>query len=192
MPRIAPFRKMFSRPVSSGWKPVPTSSSEPTRPRTRGLAVGRLGDPREDLQQRALAGAVAADDADDLARARRRTTTWSSAQIVSCSGSCEPRARARAAPRRASDASRSVPSSTALLAEASSASRALGPRSRLRRMSSDDSANCARCGGRRPGPRRGAATRRRRRDERACRGARPAEHRPAEALDRRRPSGSAQ
>ncbi len=23
---------MFSRPVSSGWKPVPTSSSEPTRP----------------------------------------------------------------------------------------------------------------------------------------------------------------
>ena len=30
---MAPFRKMFSRPVSSGWKPVPTSSSEPTRPR---------------------------------------------------------------------------------------------------------------------------------------------------------------
>ncbi len=26
---------MFSRPVSSGWKPVPTSSSEPTRPRSR-------------------------------------------------------------------------------------------------------------------------------------------------------------
>src|SRR5687768_10317660 len=26
---------MFSRPVSSRWKPVPTSSSEPTRPRTR-------------------------------------------------------------------------------------------------------------------------------------------------------------
>ena len=24
---------MFSRPVSSGWKPVPTSSREPTRPR---------------------------------------------------------------------------------------------------------------------------------------------------------------
>ena len=32
MPRIAPFRKMFSRPVSSGWKPVPTSSRLPTRP----------------------------------------------------------------------------------------------------------------------------------------------------------------
>ena len=28
MPRIAPFRKTFSRPVSSGWKPVPTSSSD--------------------------------------------------------------------------------------------------------------------------------------------------------------------
>ena len=33
MPRIAPFRKTFSRPVSSGWKPVPTSSRLPTRPR---------------------------------------------------------------------------------------------------------------------------------------------------------------
>src|SRR6185436_10089695 len=32
MPRIAPFRKMFSRPVSSGWKPVPTSSRLDTRP----------------------------------------------------------------------------------------------------------------------------------------------------------------
>src|ERR687898_329405 len=27
MPRMAPFRNTFSRPVSSGWKPVPTSSS---------------------------------------------------------------------------------------------------------------------------------------------------------------------
>ena len=26
---------MFSRPVSSGWNPVPTSRSEPTRPRRR-------------------------------------------------------------------------------------------------------------------------------------------------------------
>jgi len=33
MPRIAPFRYTFSRPVSSGWKPVPTSSKLPTRPR---------------------------------------------------------------------------------------------------------------------------------------------------------------
>ena len=32
MPRIAPFKKMLSRPVSSGWKPVPTSSSDASRP----------------------------------------------------------------------------------------------------------------------------------------------------------------
>src|SRR5437588_4056340 len=34
MPRIAPFRKTFSRPVSSGWKPVPTSRRLPPRPVT--------------------------------------------------------------------------------------------------------------------------------------------------------------
>ena len=33
-----------------------------------GLARGRLSDPREDLQERALAGTVAPDDPDDLAR----------------------------------------------------------------------------------------------------------------------------
>src|ERR1043166_5982827 len=32
MPRMAPLRYTFSRPVSSGWKPVPTSSKLPTRP----------------------------------------------------------------------------------------------------------------------------------------------------------------
>ena len=58
---------MFSRPVSSGWKPVPTSSRLPTRPWISTRPVGRLGDARQDLQQRPLAGAVAADDADDLA-----------------------------------------------------------------------------------------------------------------------------
>src|SRR5260221_396221 len=46
---------MFSRPVSSGWKPVPTSSSEPTRPVTsaqptagpgiRGVVEQRPGKP---------------------------------------------------------------------------------------------------------------------------------------------------
>ena len=35
MPRIAPFRYVFSSPVSSPWNPVPTSSSEPIRPRVR-------------------------------------------------------------------------------------------------------------------------------------------------------------
>ena len=33
IPRIAPFRKMFSRPVISGWKPAPTSIRAETRPR---------------------------------------------------------------------------------------------------------------------------------------------------------------
>ena len=43
MPRIEPFRKMFSRPVSSGWKPVPTSSRLPTRPRISARpAVGEV------------------------------------------------------------------------------------------------------------------------------------------------------
>ena len=32
IPRIVPLRKMFSRPVSSGWNPVPTSSKLATRP----------------------------------------------------------------------------------------------------------------------------------------------------------------
>ena len=43
MPRMAPGRKVFSRPVSSGWKPVPTSRSEPTRPWISAQpAVGRV------------------------------------------------------------------------------------------------------------------------------------------------------
>ena len=33
-PRIEPFRKTFSRPVKSGWKPAPSSSSVPIRPPT--------------------------------------------------------------------------------------------------------------------------------------------------------------
>ena len=37
-------------------------------------ALGRLGDAREDLEQGALAGAVAADDADAPARPRRRSS----------------------------------------------------------------------------------------------------------------------
>ena len=67
MPMMAAESMMFSRPVSSGWKPVPTSSSEPTRPIDLAPARGRRGDPREDLQHRALAGPVAPDDADRLA-----------------------------------------------------------------------------------------------------------------------------
>ena len=39
MPRIAPFMKIFSRPVISPWNPVPTSSSEPMRPCARIVPV---------------------------------------------------------------------------------------------------------------------------------------------------------
>ena len=58
---------MFSRPVSSGWKPVPTSSRLPTRPRisTRPLVgvVIRVST----LSKRRLAGAVSPDHAEHLA-----------------------------------------------------------------------------------------------------------------------------
>ena len=60
------------------------------------LAGRRRGDPRQDLQQRRFAGAVAADDADDLARAERRTTRLGAPRTPSsrsCSGSTPGRAR---------------------------------------------------------------------------------------------------
>src|SRR5439155_8526026 len=42
IPRIAPLRKMFSRPVSSAWNPAPSSSRAATRPRvTISPLVGR-------------------------------------------------------------------------------------------------------------------------------------------------------
>ena len=68
----------------------------PTRPQRSDLALGRLGDAREDLQQRALAGAVAADDADHLAARRPRRRRPSSAQIVGVA-SRRPRSRSTGA-----------------------------------------------------------------------------------------------
>ena len=66
MPRIAPLRNTFSRPVSSSWKPVPTSSRALSRPRTRATpAVGAVIRARI-LKQRGLARTVAADDADQF------------------------------------------------------------------------------------------------------------------------------
>ena len=52
---------MLSRPDSSRLKPVPTSKSAATRPPRRIRAGRRLGDPRQDLQECRLAGAVMAD-----------------------------------------------------------------------------------------------------------------------------------
>ena len=46
---------------------MPTSSSEATRPRSRIDPLGRFRDPAEDLEQGRFAGAVAADEPDDLA-----------------------------------------------------------------------------------------------------------------------------
>ena len=58
---------MFSRPVSSGWKPVPTSSSDPTRPRsTARPSVGSVMRARI-LSSVDLPAPLRPIDADDLA-----------------------------------------------------------------------------------------------------------------------------
>ena len=65
-PRIAPFRKTFSRPVNSGLKPLPSSSNAAMRPCDRdgaGRWRQRTGDK---LKKRRFAGAVASNDADCL------------------------------------------------------------------------------------------------------------------------------
>ena len=72
-PRMAAFRKTFSRPLSSGWKPAPSSSNAEIEPFDRDLALVGLEDLREALQQRRLAAAVVTDDAERLALARRRS-----------------------------------------------------------------------------------------------------------------------
>ena len=59
-----PLMKTFSRPEISGWKPAPSSMSAEMRPLHRHAARRRLRDARHHLQQRALARAVAADDAE--------------------------------------------------------------------------------------------------------------------------------
>ena len=64
---MAPLRKTFSRPEKSGWKPAPSSSSEPTRPPTATRPSRGLDDPGDQAEQRRLAGAVAADEPHRLA-----------------------------------------------------------------------------------------------------------------------------
>ena len=63
---MAALRTMFWRPVNSGWKPEPSSRIEATLPRT-GTARARRGDAGQDLEERALAGAVLADEPQALA-----------------------------------------------------------------------------------------------------------------------------
>ena len=61
-----PLMKTFSRPVISGWKPAPSSIRAEILPSDLDPARGRLGDPGDELEQRALARAVLADDAERL------------------------------------------------------------------------------------------------------------------------------
>ena len=119
MPRIAPFRKMFSRPVSSGWKPVPTSSRLATRPHSSTRPRGRLGDAAQDLEQRALAGAVAADDAEDLAGLRpSNDTSWSAQKSSAASAPTRRRRSSRVAPARDHVAQRHVGVAALLMLDA--------------------------------------------------------------------------
>ena len=67
MPRMAPLRKMFSRPVQFGMKTGADLEQARDASRYCDLPLARLGDARKDFEQRRLAGAVAADDADDIA-----------------------------------------------------------------------------------------------------------------------------
>ena len=64
---MAPLKTMLSVPESSGLKPAPISISGATLPRIATRPRGRRIDPRQQPQQRALAGPVAPDDADPLA-----------------------------------------------------------------------------------------------------------------------------
>ena len=66
-PIITPLRITFSRAVSSTLKPTPSSMNGATRPAIRIVPASARVDAGEDLQQRALAGAVAPDDAEELA-----------------------------------------------------------------------------------------------------------------------------
>ncbi len=63
-PSMMPLMKTFSRPEISGWKPAPSSMSAEIRPRTVTVPVVGLVMPGHQLQGRALAGAVPADDAE--------------------------------------------------------------------------------------------------------------------------------
>ena len=60
-PSSEPFRNTFSRPLRSGWKPLPSSSSAATRPFIATLAAGRLKDAGHQLERGALTGAVVPD-----------------------------------------------------------------------------------------------------------------------------------
>ena len=73
---IEPVKYMFSRPLSSGEIPAGTSTgSDPAL--DRDPAGGRIHHSRENLQQRPLAGAVGADQAQDCPGSARKPTSES-------------------------------------------------------------------------------------------------------------------
>ena len=63
-----PLMRMLSRAVSSGLKPTPSSMNGESRPLTAHVPVSWRIDAGDDLEQRALAAAVRADDPEELAR----------------------------------------------------------------------------------------------------------------------------
>ena len=66
-PRMAPLSRMFSRPVSSPWKPAPSSRSAETRPLTSHRAGRRPIDAGQHLEGGGLARAVLADESEGRA-----------------------------------------------------------------------------------------------------------------------------
>ena len=58
---------MFSRPVSSGWKPAPSSRSDATRPLRSDEPARRLHDPPDELEQCRLARPIVPEQSDRLA-----------------------------------------------------------------------------------------------------------------------------
>ena len=67
-PSSAAARSMLSSPEYSGWKPGPQLEQRSDAPAHAHLAAGRRDDVGDDLEQRRLARAVLADDAERLAR----------------------------------------------------------------------------------------------------------------------------
>ena len=89
-------------PESSGLKPAPISIKGATLPRIDDLPGGGRIDPRQQPQERALAGAVAADDADPLALVDLEVDVAAAPRTRTCG---------------AGDSRRSIRSSTARLSE---------------------------------------------------------------------------
>ena len=161
------------------------------------VPVGRLGDAREDLQQRALAGAVAADDADDLALPGPRSETSCSAQNVARRRASASRARKRAGTARAAIVASAIvaqrPVASRRVAELVPLAEAVdADRERRSSLSTDVREGLSPCGGSRTAPPtssdehdRAAETRDERPRERS-----PSRAAPSGIPRPRRPSGS--